>query len=245
MSDKSTRMILDALSKAVSEPAGFALFATKGEPGLFPANTTARFAADQAKNAGWLQVISEDTRGKQPVEICTITPAGREYLVAQSNPTQLLEDCVRVLELKSEELANIQGTLQHLETAISSLKLLVTDCISQLATDRKIAVPSRPTQVVDQAAKPMEALPGFVMNQLKQWAMGDRTSPDYPLPQLYQAVTTQQHISIGAYHDLLRGMHQQAQIYLHPWTGPLYTLPEPQFALLVGHEVAYYASQRN
>ena len=31
------------------------------------------------------------------------------------------------------------------------------------------------------------------------------------------------------------------QVYLHPWTGPLYALPEPAFALLVGHEVAYYA----
>jgi len=29
-----------------------------------------------------------------------------------------------------------------------------------------------------------------------------------------------------------------------PWTGPLYDLPEPHFALLVGHEVAYYASSR-
>ena len=44
--------------------------------------------------------------------------------------------------------------------------------------------------------------------------------------------------------DGLRKLHQQEQIYLHPWTGPLYDLPEPALALLVGHEVAYYASRR-
>ena len=31
---------------------------------------------------------------------------------------------------------------------------------------------------------------------------------------------------------------------VHPWTGPMYEMPEPSFALLVGHEVAYYASYR-
>ena len=28
------------------------------------------------------------------------------------------------------------------------------------------------------------------------------------------------------------------------WTGPLYAIPEPPLALLVGHEIAYYASPR-
>jgi hypothetical protein len=43
----------------------------------------------------------------------------------------------------------------------------------------------------------------------------------------------------------LRSLHDRERIYLHPWTGPLYALPEPAFALLIGHEVAYYASLRN
>ncbi len=39
-------------------------------------------------------------------------------------------------------------------------------------------------------------------------------------------------------------MHQAGRIYVHPWTGPLHELPEPAYALLVGHEIAYYASLR-
>ena len=48
--------------------------------------------------------------------------------------------------------------------------------------------------------------------------------------------------TIGAFHDCLRQLHADGSIYLHPWTGPLYALPEPAYALLVGHGVAYYAS---
>jgi hypothetical protein len=51
-------------------------------------------------------------------------------------------------------------------------------------------------------------------------------------------------VTIGQFHDGLRRLHDGATIYLHPWTGPLYELPEPRFALLVGHEIAYYASSR-
>ena len=38
--------------------------------------------------------------------------------------------------------------------------------------------------------------------------------------------------------------HDLGKIYLHPWTGPLYDIPEPPYALLIGHEIAYYASIR-
>ena len=40
-------------------------------------------------------------------------------------------------------------------------------------------------------------------------------------------------------------MHDDREVYLHPWTGPLYALPQPPFALMVGHEIDYYASLRD
>ena len=66
-------------------------------------------------------------------------------------------------------------------------------------------------------------------------------SVDCPLPHLYRTLSEQ---TIGQFHDALRQLHSQQRIYLHPWTGPLCELPEPALALLVGHEVAYYASAR-
>jgi hypothetical protein len=81
----------------------------------------------------------------------------------------------------------------------------------------------------------------FLQQRQSRGALGD-----CPLPELFrEARTIAPTLSIGQFHDGLRTLHTREQIYLHPWTGPLYGLPEPTLALLVGHEVAYYASPRN
>ena len=68
---------------------------------------------------------------------------------------------------------------------------------------------------------------------------------DCPLPDLCRRLRADHpSLTIGQFHDGLRELHDREQVYLHPWTGPLYALPEPAFALMVGHEVAYYASER-
>ena len=80
--------------------------------------------------------------------------------------------------------------------------------------------------------------------RLAEWHAASGTSQDFPLPELYRRLECAGQVSVGQFHDALRQLHDDHQIYLHPWTGPLYALPEPAFALMVGHEVAYYASIR-
>lgn len=71
------------------------------------------------------------------------------------------------------------------------------------------------------------------------------TIEDCPLPDLFKlARTGWPDLTIGQFHDGLRSLHERELIYLHPWTGPRYDLPEPALALLVGHEIVYYASAR-
>jgi hypothetical protein len=78
--------------------------------------------------------------------------------------------------------------------------------------------------------------------ELSAWVEEGRLG-DCPLPELYRRLPSAP--SIGQFHDQLRRLHEVQEIYLHPWTGPLYDLPEPALALLVGHEIAYYASIRS
>ena len=89
-----------------------------------------------------------------------------------------------------------------------------------------------------------ESLMRALVKHLECWRAGDILD-DCPLPELYrrarQACPT---LTIGQFHDGLRALQELEQIYLHPWTGPLYDIPEPVLALLVGHEIAYYASTR-
>ena len=86
-------------------------------------------------------------------------------------------------------------------------------------------------------------LEAAILALLDQWR--ETSSGDCPLPELYRRLGARHAgLSIGRFHDLLRHLHDAHRVYLHPWTGPLYELPEPPLALLVGHEVAYYASPR-
>ena len=63
MADKSTRLILDALARAAAEPYGLPLYATKADPGLFPASALAKTAADRAKADGLLRVVETEPKG--------------------------------------------------------------------------------------------------------------------------------------------------------------------------------------
>src|SRR5207248_1963500 len=85
---------------------------------------------------------------------------------------------------------------------------------------------------------------GRVLARLGGW-QGAGACEDCPLPELYRRVSADDPaLTVGRFHDALRQLHEAGQVYLHPWTGPLYDIPEPPYALLVGHEVAYYASVR-
>jgi hypothetical protein len=87
-------------------------------------------------------------------------------------------------------------------------------------------------------------LPRAIASRLAEWDASEKLG-DCPLPELLRALrAASPMLTIGQFHDRLRLMVQGGKIYLHPWTGPLYELPEPAYALLVGHEIAYYASLR-
>lgn len=84
----------------------------------------------------------------------------------------------------------------------------------------------------------------LALDYLMRW-QGSGFLDDCPLPELHRCLQQAgAPVSIGRFHDLLRELHAQEEIYLHPWTGPLHDLPEPALALMVGHEIAYYASLR-
>ena len=93
---------------------------------------------------------------------------------------------------------------------------------------------------------PAPALPDdALMLHLERWHQSS-ASEDCPLPELFRRVSSDvPGLTLGAFHDALRRLHDAGRLYLHPWAGPLYDLPEPPCALLVGHVVAYYASSRN
>jgi hypothetical protein len=73
--------------------------------------------------------------------------------------------------------------------------------------------------------------------------LADRSGPtDCPLPELFRALALTGAPTIGQFHDGLRQLHADGAVSFTAWAGPLYALPEPQYALMIGHGIAYYAS---
>jgi hypothetical protein len=238
--DKSSQILVSALTRALAEPGGLPLHGSRKTPGLFPASAAARALAQRCKDEGYLRVLQSETRGKTLREVCTITDKGVGFVLEQTSPRQVLEDLVRKLQAQHGQVENLVATGCRWQASLDALQTTVRRVLDQLQTPRKNPAETGrlPWTNGSEQWKPE------IETYLRHWQASGGTA-DCPLPQLYQqAVRIDPHLSIGRFHDGLRQLHDQKRIYLHPWTGPLYEMPEPACALLIGHEVAYYASPR-
>jgi hypothetical protein len=242
LADTSTRLILEALGRAAVEPDGIPLLATKTETGLFPATSKARSLADRCKEDGFLEVVQQEAGGKKSREICVLTERGKQFLLQRSSPRQLIEDFLRVLETRQSEVTRLNEQVDGLARGLSGMKSLLESVLPRLTEPAHGGASVNGLKTSPSAN--LDLLIGEIKAKLSEWHAAAGTPQDCPLPELFRRLELPRKATIGQFHDALRQLHEDDQIYLHPWTGPLYSLPEPPFALLVGHEVAFYASMR-
>lgn len=223
LTDKSDKLIIEALRKAAVVRDGMPPFATRSSPGLFPQSTIGRDAADHALRQGLFDALNERWM---------MTDAGLSLLLERAGPRDVLEDCVRALEARQQQLEHLQTDLRTISSWFSGLRTTIEDSLANI-TNNQVAIRSEPRRVATAILRTLN---------LRRSDAGE----DCPLPQLFSQVEmTEANVTIGSFHDALRRLHQAGEVYLHPWTGPLYRVPEPRFALLIGHEVVYYASARS
>lgn len=232
MADKATQLILGALGRAAAEPGGAPLFGSRTAVGLFGSTPAARQAAQRCVESGYLRPVVGE--GKASRDAYTLTDRGLAYLLEQVHPRQVLEDFVRALESRESQLRQLLDSVRQTQAELEGLRTNAETVLRELKS------PTSPNRN-GSAASPQADWTTTALTFLKE----RRTSEDCPLPLLYQhLLASASDLSIGRFHDGLRKLHDEERIYLHPWTGPLYALPEPPYALLVGHEVAYYVSLR-
>ena len=251
MADKLTPLILDALSRAAACPEGCALLATKAEPGLFPATAGAKPAVKKALDDGLLTVLRRVPQGKSTVEYCTASPKGLAFLLEQASPKQVLEDFVRVLEERRGEVQTLLKTADRMAASLVGMTERIQSVLPQVVMSRQQVPVEAPAWEREGSVATMPPawdageLAERIVTRLADWAGRGGVTRDCPLPELFRSLSTLDPApSIGLFHDALRQLHEERRIYLHPYTGPLYTLPEPAFALMIGHEVSYYANAR-
>lgn len=220
MADKNAKLIVEALRRAAADSGAFSLIANRQTPGLFPATAAGKAAAEKACSSGWLIRVGDD--------FWSLSELGRKVLLAEESPKQVLEDCVRAIESRQDQLEGLRATVSRMHASLDGLRATVEQVLPALGR----AMESDATDIAVQ-----------VEEILGRWEAD--AAEDCPLPELYRQV--QQFGSsptLGAFHDALRELHGAGRLYLHPWTGPLYAMPKPAYALLIGHDVAYYASTR-
>lgn len=237
LAESSSNLITQALERAIAAPEGLPLFAGKQTPGLFPSAAAGKEAALRARSAELVRVVRTEGKGKSAVEICALTEKGLAHLLEQSSPRPVLESLLKAIE--------------NCEAQVSGWIAAVADNRAALDGLRGMA-----ERVLTHLNKPEASLPSWARNGhhddperkivdvLRAWHAAGRTD-DHPLPELFEVVRGDSKLTLGRFHDSLRALHEKQTIYLHPWTGPLHELPRPAAALLVGHEIAYYASLRS
>jgi hypothetical protein len=237
MPDKSNTLILEGLSKAVADPLGAILHGAKGSSGLFPNKAAGKQAANHCKEEGFLRILRTETKGKTVHELCALTEKGWAYLLSQVSPRQILEQLAQVLAERQSQIGQLVETARSSQATFEAMKSSIEKVLAQLGKHGE----STGEAVFSNGSDSWKIT---LLSYLVQWQTAHPTE-DCPLPDLFQQVRKASlHLTIGQFHDGLRQLYEREQIYLHPWTGPLYDLPEPPFALLVGHEIAYYASLR-
>jgi hypothetical protein len=255
VADKPSTLIPGALSRAAAAPEGLPLFGKAGVA-LFPSNQIGKQAAQRCRDEGWLDVSSPPPappeadggvavavrkKAKTTQETAFLTEKGLEWLLSQTSSRPVLEDFVRVLEARRGQAAEVLEAARSLQSGFDALRAAAEKALERVGPCPAESATTRFLRFRGEAAADVETP---LLARLESWRASG-AAEDCPLPDLFRSVrAAAPTASIGAFHDAVRRLHETGRVYLHPWTGPLYDLPEPPYALLVGHEVAYYASLR-
>jgi hypothetical protein len=254
--DKSTQLLLTALGHAAASGA-VPLHPTRAAPGLFPASALGKQVAQRCQEEGYLRSLAEDELHRYQ-----ITDKGLQHLLEEMDPRQVIEDFVRVLERRQTEVDELLRLAREMHLGLETLRANTQRVLRQLERSD----PTRLTSAPDNKPGQLHTLFQHFLSQLHHAPAGgegnqdqeeftasilerliryqEHAAQDCPLPVLYEQVQAGSEITIGQFHDALRRLHETGAVYLHPWTGPLYEIPDPSFALLVGHEIVYYVSLR-
>lgn len=241
-------LIREALERAVADPGPRKLHGTKANPGIFLSSSgAAKAAAQQAVERGLIVARGEQRTKTKSVPLYGLAPAGVTYLLEHDPVRQLLSATRDGVEQLTRQAAAGQQTLLQVQQQLAQLRTVVQESVARVASPdvSRMLAAAQPAAAAPCTSEPRAAGPHreladeivrFVQEQKRQ-------APLRPidLPQLYRVVRARQPgLTLGQFHDLLRGLAEARRIRLSPFTQAMYQLAEPECALLVGREVMYY-----
>jgi hypothetical protein len=246
--DRITEALVEALRQALTCAGEQRLVRAGKLEGLFPGRTGAgATAAQQALRDGLLEVVRTETKGKTVIEWVRLTPRGVEYLHEHESPVSALQDIRAALRVNQQAvplwLADMRASMQALDERLAADAQKWLERLDGLArrvdeTLRRLdeAIPLVPPDVLRDHPWTLDAL-----NYLDR--RGNLGAGRCPLPELFTALTRQHpHLTVTVFHEGLRRLQERRAVTLHQ-ADDLGSLSQPEYALLDGSRVLYYASR--
>jgi hypothetical protein len=248
--DKVTQTLVDALKLALAEPGEQRLFKSGKLPGLFAGRAGVNAdAAGQALRDGLLEVVRTEAKGKTTTEWVRITPRAMEFLHKQESPIEALKDLGTILQVNREAiplwLTEMQHELKALCGRLTEEAERWTHRLDALSAQVEAALrraeaggPQLPDGMEAEASWAPDAL-AYLDHRRTGGAAGD-----CPLPELFAALRDRHpDLSVNAFHERLRRLHDRGVLRLLPFSGSPSDMPEPEYALLDGANLFYYAAR--
>jgi len=247
--DKVTEALVEALRAALSEPGEQRLYRSGKLPGLFAGRTgAAGQAAARALGDGFLEVARSETKGKVVTDWVRLTPRGVEFLHEHESPTRALQEVRDALRVNSEGvpvwLAEMRTGLRALDDRLAAdagkwlhrLEAL-TRRVEEALARLEAATPLLPPDLTEAHPWAADAL-GYLDRRRAGGA-----ADGCPLPELFDALRPgHPELSVADFHDGLRRLHERRSLQLRPAEGHA-DLPQPEYALLDGGALLYYAAR--
>jgi DNA-binding PadR family transcriptional regulator len=248
--DRLIATLVDALKQALAEPGEQRLFRSGKLGGLFPGRGGVNSeAAARALREGLLEVVRTETKGRTVLEWVRLTPRGVNFLHEHESPLRALEELRTVLQSAEAAvplwLAEMRQQLQALADRLAgdsqrwlghlaALRQRVDESLRRLES----ALPAVPDSLAEAVPWAVDALT-YLERREANGAAGD-----CPLPELFAAVAEKHAaLSVTAFHEGLRRLSERKMIRLLPFLSPGSELPQPEYALLDGAAVYYYAGR--
>jgi hypothetical protein len=249
--DKVTETVIDALKQALAEPKEQRLFKTGKLAGLFASRAgIPGEAAAKALQDGLLEVVRNETKGKTVIEWVRHTPSAMDFLHEHESPVRALRDLHEVLQGTRAAvpiwLEDMRRELQTLSSRLTEEAERWTHRLEALGREVEEAlrrVLGATTPLVPEGAGPDGPWAAQALAYLDRRQAAGATS-DCPLPELFAAL--RQHdpeLTLTGFHDRLRRLHDRQTLRLVPFAGPPTEMQEPEYALLDGNALLYYATK--
>ncbi|HTK77050.1 MAG TPA: hypothetical protein VL371_17425 [Gemmataceae bacterium] len=248
--DKETAALVEALKLALAEPGEQRLYRRGKLPGLFATRTGINAAAaERAVRDNLLEIVRTEESGKLTTEWVRLTPAGVSFLHAHESPRAVLEELHRALETSR---AGVPIWLEGMQAELAAVGTRLEEEMRRLM-HRLAGLSNRVEEALRRAEGGGPALANGAANTVP-WAADVLTYLDRrrdsghagpcPLPELFAAVR-QRHpaLAVPKFHDGLRRLNDYHAVTLLPFAGPVAALAEPEYALLDGTTVLYYATR--